>query len=100
MITVATIYHQTSSDVDENPTLKCKGTCQKVYWPHDFETAAFGIQLTCPKCSGPISTAVEGRDFEVLELVPNQKINPPSIVLHLSKLHSDFIHLQEQHKWR
>ncbi len=100
MITVATVYHQTSSDVDEKPTLKCKGTCQKVYWPHDFETAVFGVQLTCPKCSGLIVSAFEGQDYKVLELVPNKKINPPSVVLHLSKLHKDFMHLQDTHNWR
>jgi hypothetical protein len=100
VIKVATTYHHTTSDVDEKPTLKCRGTCQKVYWPHDFDTAVFGEQLRCPKCSGLISAAVEGKDYEVLELMPGKKSNQAYNVLHLSNLHDKFIHLQEKYNWR
>ncbi len=102
MITVATEYHHTSSDLDIKPTLKCRGTCKKVYWSEDVEMLPFGVQLRCEKCGGVLSSAKEDLDYRVLEFKPGIKLWAGSSigVNHRSQLLDEFIPLAKQFGWR
>ena len=102
MIKVATEYHHASSDLDIKPTLKCRGTCKKVYWSTDVEMPPFGVQLHCEKCGGVLSSAQEGRDYQVLEFKPGIKLWAGSSIgiNHSSQLLDEFIPLAKQYCWR
>ena len=102
MIEVTTEYHITSSDIDERPIYKCKGTCQKVWWGNDIDDAPFGVQLRCPMCDGELSTAKEDIDYKDTKYLPGVKVIPGSLVdiNHASNLLEEFIPLREKYGWR
>lgn len=102
MIEVTTEHHITSSDIDEHPIYKCKGTCKKVWWRNDIDTAPFGVQLRCPMCDGELSAAKENIDYKVTKYQPGTKMFPGSqaSVNHVSNLLEEFIPLREKYGWR
>ncbi|MHC6656477.1 hypothetical protein [Aeromonas salmonicida] len=102
MIEVTTEYHITSSDLDEYPIYKCKGTCKKVWWRENIEQAPFGVQLECPMCGGSLSAAKENLDFKITKFQPGVSLMPGSSarINHVSNLLEEFIPLREKYGWR
>jgi hypothetical protein len=102
MIEVTTEYHITSSDLDERPIYKCKGTCKKVWWNNDIEQVPFGVQMHCPMCDGALSAAKENVDYKITKFQPGINLMQGTSIRinHSSKLLEEYIPLREKHGWR